>query len=319
MLGVLTMSIQGMATQQTQPTQPIQPCVVKAPCASEAPSPRKGASARKRTSPGNRISSRRRTSARKPSSATIPAAVERRVSEILVDASISNDPALEKMLAPYSAKVHALEVVIGKLEVELKKGPVGGGNLGNFVTDGMRVQSSGKLGTPVLLAVTNSGGLRKNTIAAGDLRAADIFELLPFENALVEVELSGEQLLKLLKAVVSAGDAWSGARIQYRINADKRPELVSARLIDSQGREMEIDPKATYSIVTIDYLVKLGSGRYSILQEGKNVRPLGLTLRDALMDYVRAETAAGRPIRTALDDRFVLIGTDAQKPVSSQR
>ena len=204
------------------------------------------------------------------------------------------------MLAPYSAKVRALEVVIGKLETELKKGPVGGGNLGNFVADGIRVQSSAKLGKPVLLAITNSGGLRKNTIAPGDLRAADIFELLPFENALAEVDLTGEQLLKLLNVVVSSGDALSGARIKYRMNANNRPEMVSARLLDSQGREMEIDPKATYSIVTIDYLLKLGSGRYSILQEGKNVRPLGVTIRDALMDYVKAETAAGRPIKAAL-------------------
>lgn len=258
-------------------------------------------------------------SARKPVETTAPAKTKGRVSEILVDASIPNDPALEKMLAPYSAKVRALEVVIGKLEVELKKGGVGGGNLGTFVTDGMRVQSSAKLGRPVLLAVTNSGGLRKNTIAPGDLKAADIFELLPFENALAEVELTGEQLLKLLNVVVSAGDSLSGARIKYRMNADNRPEMVSARLLDSQGREMEIDPKATYSIVTTDYLLKLGSGRYSILQEGKNVRPLGVTIRDALMDYVKAETASGRPIKAALDDRFVLIDTDAQKPVSPQR
>jgi 2',3'-cyclic-nucleotide 2'-phosphodiesterase (5'-nucleotidase family) len=316
MLGVLTMSIQGMATQQTQP---IKPCVVEVPCTSEATSPSKESSASKRTFPGKRTSSRKRTSAKTPSSTTVPATVARRVRETLVDASIPNDPALEKMLAPYSVKVRALEVVIGKLEGELKKGPIGGGNLGNFVADGIRVQSSAKLGKPVVLAITNSGGLRKNNITAGDLRAADIFELLPFENALVEVDLTGEQLLKLLHVVVSAGDALSGARIKYRMNSDNKPELVSARLLDSQGREMEIDPKVTYSIVTIDYLVKLGSGRYSILQEGKNVRPLGVTIRDALMDYVKAETAAGRPINAALDDRFVLIGPEARKPESPQR
>jgi len=315
-LGVLTMSIQGVAAQQTQP---IQPCVVEKPCTSEATPASKESSASKRTSAGKRTSSRKRTSAKKPSSATVPAIVERRVSEVLVDAGIPDDPALEKMLAPYGAKVRALEVVIGKLETELKKGPVGGGNLGNFVADGMRVQSSTKLGKPVLLAVTNSGGLRKNTIAPGDLRAADIFELLPFENALAEVDLTGEQLLKLLNVVVSAGDALSGARIKYRMNADNRPELVSARLLDSQGREVEIDPKATYSVVTIDYLLKLGSGRYLILQEGKNVRPLGVTIRDALMDYVKAETAAGRPIKAALDDRFVQIGSEAQRPESPPR
>jgi 2',3'-cyclic-nucleotide 2'-phosphodiesterase (5'-nucleotidase family) len=130
------------------------------------------------------------------------------------------------MLKPYSGKVRALNVVIGKLDGELRKGSVGAGSLGNFVTDGIRSQASAKLGKPVLLAITNSGGLRKNTIAPGDLRAADIFELLPFENALTEVDLTGEQLLKLLNVVVSSGDALSGARITYRMNANKRPEMI---------------------------------------------------------------------------------------------
>lgn len=316
MLGVLATTIHGVAAQQAQP---IQPCVVEKPCGSEASSADKAKSASQRTPASKRTPSRKRTLANKAGSATVPATVEGRVRKILVDESIPEEPALERMLAPYSSKVRALEIVIGKLDVELKKGPVGAGNLGNFATDGMRLQSSAKLGKPVLLAITNSGGLRKNIIAPGALRAADIFELLPFENALVEVDLTGEQLMKLLGVVVAAGDALSGARISYRMNADNRPELVSARLRDSQGREMEIDPKATYPIVTIDYLVQLGSGRYSILQEGKNVRPLGVTIRDALMGYVKAETAAGRTIKAALDDRFVLIGPDAQKSESPPR
>ncbi|HET9789002.1 MAG TPA: 5'-nucleotidase, partial [Pyrinomonadaceae bacterium] len=213
-------------------------------------------------------------------------------------------------------KVRALEIVIGKLDGDLKKTSVGGGNLGNFVTDGIRIQSSAKVGKPVLLAVTNSGGLRKNTIAAGDLRVADIFELLPFENALVKIDLTGEELLKLLGVVVSSGDAWSGARINIRMNEQKRPEMVSARLLNANGGEMEIDPKATYSLVTIDYLMKLGGGRYSILQSAKNVTPLGVTLRDALMDYVKNETAAGRQIRAALDDRFVIVTSSSPNSAS---
>ena len=239
-----------------------------------------------------------------------------RVREILVDSSIPDDPSVEKLLTPYVAKVRALETVIGKLDGDLKKASVGGGTLGNFVTDGIRIQSSAKVGKPVLLAVTNSGGLRKNTITAGELRVADIFELLPFENALVKIDLTGEELLKLLSVVVSSGDAWSGARINIRMNEQKRPEMVSARLLNASGGEMEIDPKATYSLVTIYYLMKLGGGRYSILQSAKNVTPLGVTLRDALMDYVKNETAAGRQIRAALDDRFVIVTSSSQNSAS---
>ena len=104
------------------------------------------------------------------------------------------------MLAPYSEKVRALSVVIGKLEGALKKDGVGAGSLGNFVTDGMRAQAKAKLGKPITLAIINAGGLRKNEISAGELRASDIFELFPFENALVALEVTGAQLVKLLQS-----------------------------------------------------------------------------------------------------------------------
>jgi hypothetical protein len=49
--------------------------------------------------------------------------------------------------------------------------------------------------------------------------------------------------------------------------------------------------------------VKRG-GDYGVLQEGKNVRPLGVTMRDAVLEYVKAETAAGRAVSANLDGRF---------------
>ena len=79
--------------------------------------------------------------------------------------------------------------------------------------------------------------------------------------------------------------------------------MESAKLRDA-GREKVIDPNAMYTIVTIDYLYRVG-GRYGILQQGKNLKELGITLRDALMNYVKSETAAGRDIKPNLDGRFV--------------
>lgn len=234
-----------------------------------------------------------------------------RTGQTIVDAKLPDDAAVERMLKPYSGKVRALNVVIGKLDGELRKSGIGAGSLGNFVTDGIRSQASAKLGKPVLLAITNSGGLRKNTIAPGELRASDIFELMPFENALVQVELKGEDLLELLAVILDSRDAQSGSKIQYRMKGEKA-ELVGAKFIDSQGLETDIDPNATYSLITIDYLVNLASGRYAILQRGKNVTPLGIALRDALMNYVKAETAAGRSIHATLDNRFVNVNPGSQ-------
>jgi 2',3'-cyclic-nucleotide 2'-phosphodiesterase (5'-nucleotidase family) len=229
-----------------------------------------------------------------------------RVTEIQVNSSISDDPAVDNMLVTYSPKVRELEVVVGKLRGELKKGGMGAGSLGNFVADGMRTQASLKLSKLIDLAVMNGGGLRRNAISEGELRARDIFELLPFENALVSLELTGEQVMKLLGVVVSGREAQSGARLTYFVKADKSAELESAKLLDKDRHEKEIDPKAIYTVVTIDYLINVGGPRYAILREGKNTRPLGITLRDAMIAYVKAEAAAGRDIKPNLDGRFVL-------------
>ena len=241
-----------------------------------------------------------------PATITAPRDVKARVTETLIDSSISDDPAVDQMLAAYAPKVRALDTVIGKLKGELRKGGMGGGSLGNFVADGMRAQASARLGKRIDLAIMNGGGLRRNTISEGELRARDIFELLPFENALVTLDLTGEQILKLLGLVVSSREAQSGARLTYITKADKSSQLETAKLRDENGREKEIDPQATYTIVTIDYLVNVGGERYGVLREGRNTKPVGITLRDAVMDYVKSETAAAREIKPRLDERFIL-------------
>ena len=223
-----------------------------------------------------------------------------------VDDSVPADPDVEKIIAPYSEKVSELSKVIGRLEGGLAKSGPGAGTLGSFVSDAIRAQAKAKLGKPVVLAIMNAGGLRKNDIAAGDLRASDIFELLPFENALIALDVTGEQLGKLLQ--LATRDAQSGARIHFKYNDRDRPEFISGKLVDENGNEQEIDPNKTYTIVTLDYLLRLNSGAYAILKEAKSSAPLDITLRDAVMNYVKSETAAGRPIRAAVDNRFVQVG-----------
>jgi 2',3'-cyclic-nucleotide 2'-phosphodiesterase (5'-nucleotidase family) len=174
-----------------------------------------------------------------------------------------------------------------------------------------------KLGKPVALTIMNAGGLRKNEIAAGEVRATDIFELLPFENALVAIELRGADLLKVLPAL--ARDAQAGARLQYKWNDQNRPEFISAKLLNEKGQEEEIVPNKIYTVVTIDYLVQVGGGAYAVLKEAKATAPLGITLRDAMMEYVKSETAAGRKLRSRVDDRYVQVGPGPKTPPEPPR
>src|SRR5690242_3941798 len=252
-----------------------------------------------------------------PAKSSAPQKVNERASLLPVDASVPADKDVEKMLAPYSEKVSELTKVIGRLEGDLNKTGVGGGSLGNFVTNGIRAQAEAKLGKPVTLAIMNTGGLRKNTIASGELRASDIFELLPFENALVALEVTGAQLSKIIE--IATRDAQAGARIQFKWNDRNRAEYISGKLLDASGKEQEIDPNRIYTIVTVDYLLRVGGGPYAILQEAKSQTPLNITLRDAVMNYVKSETAAGRPIRSTIDDRFVQVGPGPKNPTEEPR
>jgi 2',3'-cyclic-nucleotide 2'-phosphodiesterase (5'-nucleotidase family) len=224
-------------------------------------------------------------------------------SENLIDDSIKEDPEVQKLIAPYRGKVDELNAPIGKLEGDLKKAGMGGGSLGNFVADALRAVAEKKLGKPVLLAVINTSGMRKNAISAGNLSSSDIYELLPFENALVTLDLTGEQLRRFMDVNVQRRNAQAGARIVYRNNPEKKQNEIVSLKLGSRDAEKDIDPQATYTIVTIDYLVKRG-GDYGVLQEGKNVRPLGVTMRDAVLEYIKAETAAGRGVKANLDGRF---------------
>lgn len=241
----------------------------------------------------------------KPAPAPTPADIHAAVGQTTVDSTIPSDAAVEQMLTAYAPKVRALDQTIAKLKGDLKKGGVGGGSLGNFVTDGMRSQASVKLGKPILLTMTNSGGLRKNIISEGDLTYRDVFELLPFENALVSFELTGAQVVDLLRVVVSHRDAQSGARIRYKVNSAKELELESAKFLIN-GVEKEIDPAAVYTVISIDYLLNVTGGDYAtVLKKAANTKPLDLTTRDAITNYLKAETAAGREIKSTLDGRFV--------------
>jgi 2',3'-cyclic-nucleotide 2'-phosphodiesterase (5'-nucleotidase family) len=247
----------------------------------------------------------------KPQKSPEPSKARPRITEIPVDEKIADDAAVNRMVAVYAPKVRELDVVVGKLKGELKKGGTGSGSLGNFVTDGMRSQAALRAGKPIALALMNGGGLRRSTIGEGKLRARDIFELLPFENALITIDLTGEQLKSLLEMIVSSNEAQSGARIVYRANAENRNQLVSARL-GNAGSEKEIDPNQTYTVVTIDYLYNVGGRRYGVLREGKNMHALGITLREAIIEYVKSQTAAGHTIKSNLDGRF------HESPTSSQ-
>ena len=246
---------------------------------------------------------------------TAPEKIKEKASQTLIDSSVTDDPKMLELLSPYVARVKELSTVIGALDTALVKRNAGAGTIGQLVTTAMLSEARKKGIQNVAVAVMNAGGLRKNDIAAGQLHVSDIFELLPFENALITIDLTGEQLLKILQ--LSTRDAQAGARIEFKWNDQNRMEFLGAKLLTANRTSTNIDPTSTYTIVTIDYLYKLNSGAYAILKEGKNINWLNITIRDAVLDYVKSETAAGRRIAGESDGRYVQIGPGPANPGNS--
>ena len=83
------------------------------------------------------------------------------------------------------------------------------------------------------ISLTNSGGIRQS-IAAGEITLGDIVGVLPFENTIVELELTGTQLFDCIEYYLVAG-----------ITSKTDHQLIDGTTIH---------PDSTYHVLTIDYL-----------------------------------------------------------------
>jgi len=214
-----------------------------------------------------------------------------------VDASAGEDKTVKELVARYGERLRAeMRTVIGRADQDLIKG-LGGGSLGAFVADVIRRTAEQITGEPIDVALQNSGGLRR-PIARGKITLGTIYEVMPFENQIVVLEISGETLLALIRHLVARGnervtDALSGVQI-VACRGEVKTALVNGRAID---------PHATYRLATSDYLHQGGSG-YAMLATARRVLPTGLTIREALIAFIRSEAAAGRAIVAPVEERF---------------
>ena len=104
-------------------------------------------------------------------------------------------------IAEYKVKINAEpEKVIGtSTDVLIKEGDES--TLGNFVCDALKYSAEKEFNNlPVDVVLLNRGGLRAN-LPKGDIKVINIFELMPFENDLILVKISGQKLLEGLQIV----------------------------------------------------------------------------------------------------------------------
>jgi 2',3'-cyclic-nucleotide 2'-phosphodiesterase (5'-nucleotidase family) len=218
-----------------------------------------------------------------------------------VDASIPPDPAVEKVLAPYRAQ---LEAKYGRLLCQAPKGLFRGRKgeaspLGYWMADLMREASMKATGLKVDAAITNSGGLRAN-LRPGPVTVGDVYEVMPFENGLVVVEMTGAEIIRAVKQGIErrAGEPVSNLKAVV----SGTPEQPACAVAFGDGGA--IDPAATYRVATSDYLAKSGDTMRSIA--GRRTIPTGLRLRDTVLQACEALGKAGKPLLPPDGTRYTI-------------
>lgn len=208
---------------------------------------------------------------------------------IPVTDSVADDPEVAAVVREYENQLNAsLSEVIGKTSVVLDaRASVirrGESNLGNFLADAYKQA----LGADC--ALVNSGGIRSDaTYGPGDLTKKDILSMLPFENTLVKVRLTGAHVKRLLENGVSAAGEEDGrfpqvSGIIFTYDAG-RP--VGSRLVSIEVGGKSIEPDKTYTMSVNSYLWGGGDG-YDLKGVALLIKPEeGPVEPDVVMEAVR--------------------------------
>ena len=149
-------------------------------------------------------------------------------------------------------------------------------------------------------AVYNMGGIRA-ALSKGDVTYGDVLDIAPFENKICFVTLSGEQVMHLFEQIAFRGGEGVSKGVQLVITKDGH--LVSARL-----NGQPIDPKASYRITTIDYLVQ-GNDGLTAFKEGTNLNSPSDSKNNAryvISDYFREMMEAGKAVDAKVEGRIIV-------------
>ncbi len=160
--------------------------------------------------------------------------------------------------------------------------------MGNLIADAMlaRVKSQG-----VQIAIQNSGGIRAS-IDAGDVTMGEVLTVLPFQNTLSTFEVTGQTMIDALENGVSQVEEVKGrfpqvAGMKFVWNPSIAPgegRIVEV-LVEGADGYSPIDPAATYSVVSNNY-VRGGGDGYKMFRSAANAYDFGPDLADVVAEYL---------------------------------
>jgi 2',3'-cyclic-nucleotide 2'-phosphodiesterase (5'-nucleotidase family) len=208
------------------------------------------------------------------------------------DVTVTNSD-MDKVIAPYKVQLDAkMNETIATLGTDLvKRQPES--TMGNWVADGM-LWGANQYNFHADFAISNYGGMRVPVISAGLLTIGELYELSPFDNQLLIVDVPGH-LVDTLFRYIASRDGWP-------VSHNVRLVISQKQLIRATVDGASPDPAKTYKVAMPDYVANGGD-------DAKFLIPLPRVStqkmqRDVLIDFARHTARNGEVIYTRMEGRI---------------
>lgn len=210
--------------------------------------------------------------------------------EFVPDAEIG--PEIERMTAEAEK---GMDDIIGSAAIYLSRIGNGPQNLvGNMVCDAMKEAVNADF------AFLNLGGIRGD-IAKGAVTYRDIFNVMPFDNQIVVLNVSGKKLKEIVEARVVGGrhGLRSSSKMQITVN---RKRADNDRVTNLIVNGKPLNPNKIYRVATTDFLLA-GNAGLTLLTKipEEQIERYENSLRKAIEDYFRKNS----PVKAVIDDRWI--------------
>jgi 2',3'-cyclic-nucleotide 2'-phosphodiesterase (5'-nucleotidase family) len=229
--------------------------------------------------------------------------------ETVMDSSIYDRPAEEKVEGMEASIREEMEKVIGKLETEWKASHNNESNLGQFEADAFRE----KKGCDI--AFINGGGLRKS-LPKGDITVRDIWEINPFGNEIIKFSVSG----KTLKCMINNNtrlrlqsyqkknplEILDCSGLTYSFDSRKLPIDSNNLIIEIKVNGKDIDENELYSISTNNFVTGQFRKFFSDVDDKIQFKSTGQIDRDVIIEAINQK----KRINSKLEHRIVDIGEE---------
>jgi len=213
---------------------------------------------------------------------------------IAASQSVKPDPEITAIVDARRAEAAKYtERVVGTLRSDLDGTSRDENAIGDMIGDAF-VEYGRNQGWKTDVAFYNAAGIRAS-LKAGNVTYGQLYQVLPFENSIVSVDLTGEQLRQVLEdAAGRAGRVQiGGGRFVYRFSNPGGDRVLEATIAGAP-----LDPKRVYHVATIDYLL-LGGDGHTWFGKGTNV-----IYGDIEVDAVATYMTAHSPLDPKVDGRI---------------